>query len=340
MIDESFGDEVVMRVYVAYTGGTIGMVPSDQGYVPGKAFADDILVHLKSYQPDHEFDVHTYERLIDSSNATPEDWLAIATDLQNKWQDYDAFIVLHGTDTMAYSAAALAFMFQHSRKPIVVTGSQIPMVKKRNDALSNVFGSVDAVLNGPNGVFLFFGGKLLEAARARKVDTSDLSAFSSPNFLPRGVLGIEWEWRKMHLPKQAELLQIPPMQSGNVTILPVFPGVQSAHWESLLGESVKGAVLYSYGAGNAPDQDAGLLSLLQKASDRGVVIVNISQCGKGSVSSGTYAAGSALERAGVISGRDMTFEAAFAKLHFLIALGLPVSEIKDTFSKTLAFDVL
>lgn len=329
-----------MKIYVAYTGGTIGMVPSDQGYVPGKAFAADILKQLKDYQPEHKFDVYSYKRLIDSSNATPEDWQAIATDLQSKWHDYDAFIVLHGTDTMAYSASALAFMFQHSRKPIVVTGSQIPMIKKRNDALSNVFGAVDAVLNGPNGVFLFFGGKLLEAARARKVDTSDLSAFQSPNFLPRGVLGIEWEWRKMHLPKQSENFQVPSMVSGNVTILPVFPGVQAIHWKSLLNESVKGAVLYSYGAGNAPDQDANLLSLLQEANDRGVVIVNVSQCGKGAVSSGTYAAGSALERVGVISGRDMTFEAAFTKLHFFIALELPALEIKNTFSKTLAFDIL
>ncbi|MFT2112113.1 asparaginase domain-containing protein [Marinomonas sp. 2405UD68-3] len=329
-----------MKIYVAYTGGTIGMVPSDQGYVPGKAFAADILRHLNDYQPEHGFDVYSYKRLIDSSNATPEDWQTIAEDLQSKWHDYDAFIVLHGTDTMAYSAAALAFMFQHSRKPIVVTGSQIPMIKKRNDALSNVFGAVDAVLNGPNGVFLFFGGKLLEATRARKIDTSALSAFQSPNFLPRGVLGIEWEWRKMHLPKQPECFQIPPMASGHVTILPVFPGVQATHWEGLLNKPVKGAVLYSYGTGNAPDQDANLLNLLQEANDRGVVIVKVSQCGKGAVSSGTYAVGSALERVGVISGRDMTFEAAFTKLHFLIALGLPALEIKNTFSKTLAFDIL
>ena len=328
-----------MKIYVAYTGGTIGMVPSEQGYVPDAAFANTVSQALVAYQPEHEFSVHCYANLIDSSNATPADWQAIGEDLQSKWAEYDGFLVLHGTDTMAYTSSALAFMFQHSRKPIVVTGSQIPMVKGRNDALSNVFGAVDALLQGPQGVFLFFGGLLLEGARARKVNTSDLQAFQSPNFLPRGTLGIEWNWRKMHLPKAPEQIQIPAMQAGVVTLLPVFPGVQASHWQGLLDSKVKGAVLLSYGAGNGPDQNQDLLDLLKTANDRGVVIVNVSQCGTGAVSAGTYAAGSALVRAGVISGADMTFEAAFSKLHFLLGLGWQEEAIKQAFTTSLAFEV-
>lgn len=332
-----------MKIYVAYTGGTIGMVPSDHGYVPDAAFADVVLQKLTQYSTEHEFSVHCYPELIDSSNAAPSDWVAIANDLQSKWQEYDGFMVLHGTDTMAYTSSALAFMLQNPSKPVVVTGSQIPMFKSRNDALDNVYGALDALLEGPNGVFLFFGGKLIEGARAHKANTSALQAFSSPNALLRGELGIEWNWRKMHT-KKGELIQIPQMQNDAVTLVPIFPGLQAAQIESLLfpqGKEgiIKGAVLLTYGAGNGPDANPEFLALLKKASDSGCVIVNVSQCGAGAVSAGTYAAGSALVKAGVISGLDMTYEAAFAKLHFLIATHVKPEVIRETFTQPLAYDV-
>lgn len=332
-----------MRVYVAYTGGTIGMVPSEQGYIPDAAFADVVLQKLTQYSAEHEFFVHCYPDLIDSSNAAPSDWVAIAKDIQSRWQDYDAFMVLHGTDTMAYTSSALAFMFQNASKPIVVTGSQIPMFKSRNDALDNVYGALDSMLMGPQGVFLFFGGKLIEGARAHKANTSALQAFSSPNFLLRGELGIEWHWRKMHT-KKGENIQIPQMQDDAVTLVPIFPGLQAQQIESLLfpqgqGGVVKGAVLLSYGAGNGPDANPAFLALLKKASDQGCVIVNVSQCGAGAVSAGTYAAGSALVQAGVVSALDMTYEAAFTKLHFLIATGMSAVTIREAFVQALAYEV-
>lgn len=332
-----------MKVYVAYTGGTIGMVPSEQGYIPDAAFADVVLQKLTQYSAEHEFFVHCYPELIDSSNASPSDWTAIAHDIQSRWQDYDAFMVLHGTDTMAYTSSALAFMFQNASKPVIVTGSQIPMFKSRNDALDNVYGALDALLEGPNGVFLFFGGKLIEGARAHKANTSALQAFSSPNALLRGELGIEWNWRKMHT-KKGEKILIPQMQNDAVTLVPIFPGLQAAQIESLLfpqGKEgvVKGAVLLTYGAGNGPDANSEFLALLKRASESGCVIVNVSQCGAGAVSAGTYAAGSALVQAGVVSALDMTYEAAFAKLHFLIASELDASVIRDTFTQPLAYDV-
>lgn len=328
-----------MNLYVAYTGGTIGMVPSENGFIPDSAFAETVAACLNAYQPEHTFTVSCYERLIDSSNATPEDWLTIGQDIADRWQDFDGFLVLHGTDTMAYTSSALAFMFQRSRKPIVVTGSQIPMVKARNDALANLYGAVDALLHGPAGVFLHFNGLHLEGARARKVHTSDLRAFQSPNFPARGELGIEWQWRKVHEPKQPEQIQLPEMKVDQVTLLPVFPGVTAAHWQGLLGDGVKGAVLLSYGAGNGPDQNQALLDALKEATDRGVVIVNVSQCGSGAVSASTYAAGSALVKAGVISALDMTFEAAFCKLHFLLAQSNSAAEVRSAFTTPLAYDI-
>lgn len=327
-----------MKIYIAYTGGTIGMVPSDQGLIPDAAFADHLTQHLnESDELAHDFAIASYATLIDSSNATPKDWQTIARDIESKWHDFDAFIVLHGTDTMAYTSAALSFMFAHSDKPIIVTGSQVPMYKVRTDAMINVMGAISACeeLNcekNSNGVFLFFAGRLIEGDRAHKAHTSDWQAFSSPNCPERGVLGIDWRWRSTDVVKQPMTIQIPEMNEGVVTILPVFPGVQVAHWQGLLSENVKGAVLLSYGAGNAPDKDPALLALLKAATDRGVVIVNVSQCGAGSIAAGAYAAGSALVKAGVVSGTDMTYEAAFVKLSFLIGLGLSSEKIKKHFS--------
>lgn len=326
-----------MRIYIAYTGGTIGMVPSDQGLIPDAAFADHLAQHLnEADELNHEFVIEGYPSLIDSSNATPADWQTIARDIESKWHDFDAFIVLHGTDTMAYTSAALSFMFANSDKPIIVTGSQVPMYKVRTDAMINVMGAISACeeLNGEknsNGVFLFFAGRLIEGDRAHKAHTSDWQAFSSPNCPERGVLGIDWRWRLTEAVKPPMVIHIPDMADSAVTILPVFPGVQAAHWQGLLNDSVKGAVLLSYGAGNAPDKDPTLLALLKTAADRGVVIVNVSQCGAGSVAAGAYAAGSALVKAGVISGKAMTYEAAFAKLHFLIGSGMSVEDIKKLF---------
>ena len=331
-----------MNIYIAYTGGTIGMMPSDNGLVPDAAFARCLSEQLKgSDELAHDFVIESYAELIDSSNATPSDWAMVARDIESKWQTFDAFIVLHGTDTMAYTAAALSFMFSNCDKPIIITGSQVPMFKARTDAMINVLGAISACevsvceesenYGVANGVSLFFGGRLIKGDRAHKAHTTDWQAFSSPNCLERGLLGIDWRWQQNNKTTTSIMIQIPDMTEDAVTILPVFPGVQAEHWQGLLNEKVKGAVLLSYGAGNAPDKNAALLALLKAATDRGVVIVNVSQCGAGSVVAGAYAAGSALVEAGVTSGKDMTYEAAFAKLHFLIGLGLNSKAIRESF---------
>jgi len=327
-----------MKIYIAYTGGTIGMVPSEKGLVPNAVFAEHLFEQLKASNIPHHFVIESYVELIDSSNALPKDWTMIARDIESKWQNFDAFIVLHGTDTMAYTAAALSFMFANSDKPIIVTGSQVPMFKARTDAMINVLGAVSACdasreESAANGVSLFFGGRLIQGDRAHKAHTSDWQAFNSPNALERGQLGIDWRWNSSPQNMPAMSVNIPDMEQGAVTILPVFPGVQAEHWQGLLNKKVKGAVLLSYGAGNAPDQNSELLALLKTATDRGVVIVNVSQCGAGSVVAGAYAAGSALVEAGVVSGKNITYEAAFARLHLLIGLGMDNREIKDTFNR-------
>ncbi len=327
-----------MKIYIAYTGGTIGMVPSDNGLVPDAAFAEQLSTKLGQHSEiEHEFVIESYDTLIDSSNATPKDWVTIARDIESKWQKYDAFVVLHGTDTMAYTSAALSFMFVNSDKPIIVTGSQVPMFKARTDAMSNVFGAISAceqlIAMKRQGVFLFFADRLIEGDRAHKSHSSDWQAFSSVNAPVCGELGIDWRWQEKLQTALPMTVQIPDMMEDAVTILPVFPGVQAEHWQGLLNDKVKGAVLLSYGAGNAPDKNPALLELLKAASDRGVVIVNVSQCGSGSVAEGAYAAGSALTDAGVVSGKDSTYEAAFVRLHMLIGLGMDSREIKGIFNR-------
>lgn len=324
-----------MKIYLAYTGGTIGMVPSESGLVPDSDFAQQLAEQLGSAEElGHDFVIESYENLIDSSNASPKDWAMIAHDIEQKWQEFDGFVVLHGTDTMAYSAAALSHMFLNADKPIIFTGSQVPLYKARSDAMNNVLGAISAC-EYVSGVFLFFAGCLIDGDRAHKAHTSDWQAFDSPNHPEKGMLGIDWQWRdsmtSTPIPMAECRTQIPNMEAGAVTILPVFPGVQAEHWQSLLNPQVKGAVLWSYGAGNAPDQNQALLDLLKVATDRGVVIINVSQCGTGSVVAGAYAVGSALVKAGVVSGKDMTYEAAFTKLHFLIGLGFSSEEIRNAF---------
>lgn len=328
-----------MRIYIAYTGGTIGMVLSECGLVPDAVFADHLSKQLNGFDElTHDVVIQSYPELIDSSNTTPKDWTMIANDIEGKWQAFDAFIVLHGTDTMAYTVAALSFMFANSDKPIIVTGSQVPMFKARTDAIINVMGAISACEesvneSAANGVSLFFGGRLIEGDRAHKAHTSDWQAFNSPNCPERGILGIDWRWQQSHQTKSPMTVQIPDMIEGAVIILPVFPGVQAEHWQGLLNKKVKGAVLLSYGAGNAPDKNSALLALLKNVTDRGVVVVNVSQCGAGSIVAGAYAAGSALVDAGVTSGKDITYEAAFAKLHFLIGLGFNRKAITEVFEK-------
>ncbi|ADZ92950.1 asparaginase domain-containing protein [Marinomonas mediterranea] len=324
-----------MKIYIAYTGGTIGMKESDDGLIPDPDFAEVLQKQLEEVTAKsdvkNEYCVYRYPELIDSSNATPEEWRKIALDVSTRWDDFDAFIVLHGTDTMAYTSSALYYMLENASKPVVVTGSQVPMFQARTDGLNNVLGAISACNEGKHGVSLFFGSLLIAGNRAHKANTTDWQAFSSPNYPVLGTLGIDWVWTPLTSEHQDMTERLPEMQAGAVTLLPVFPGVSAQSWSGLLTDQVKGAVLLSYGAGNAPDKDDALLAMLKNATERGVCIVNVSQCGAGSVVAGAYAAGSALVKAGVVSGQDMTYEAAFTKLHVAIGCGLEGAALRAEF---------
>jgi L-asparaginase len=326
------------RVYIVYTGGTIGMRRRKPGYVPEPGYLQEQMSTMPELR--HEsmpsYTIHEYDPLLDSSNMTPAEWVKIARDVEANYDRYDGFIVLHGTDTMAYTASALPFLLGNLRKPVIITGSQIPLCEIRNDARENLITSLMLAANyAIPEVCLYFGGKLLRGCRATKVSADGFAAFDSPNFPPLGNVGIDIEvnWDLVRTQKGTKKLVVKELKRPVVSALRLFPGISPELIRNVLRPPLQGLVLEAYGVGNGPDQDREFLAVLKEASDRGVVIVDCTQCLEGTVDLHEYAAGSALARAGVISGFDMTAEAALAKLYYLWGLGYSSARVKEEMQK-------
>ena len=322
------------RVYIAYTGGTIGMQPTSQGYAPAPGWLEAQMRALPelAHPSMPEYTIHEYEPLLDSSSMTPSDWVHIAEDIAANYDAYDGFIVLHGTDTMAYTASALPFLLQGLAKPVILTGSQIPLGEVRNDARANLISALYIAAAYPlPEVCVYFGSQLLRGCRTTKVSADDLEAFASPNFPALGEAGVEIEihWNLVRQPLHRRGVRVPPLElSATVGALRLFPGISAQALRNLLQPPIQGLVLEAYGAGNAPDQDAELIAAIRDACQRGVVIIAVTQCLRGMVHLGAYAAGSALQHAGVVSGFDMTAEAALSKLFFLLSAGYAPERVR------------
>lgn len=268
-----------------------------------------------------QFNILEYDPLLDSSNMTIEDWIKIAGDIERFYHLFDAFIILHGTDTMAYTASALSFMLEALGKTVIMTGSQIPLSELRNDAASNLLGALTIAGHYviPE-VTLFFNNHLYRGNRCIKSSLSAFDAFSTPNMKPLAKLGIDIDidWTAVWRTHEVKPFRARKTMNPNVTCLRLFPGITEGTVKAVLAPCVQGVVLETFGAGNAPDNRPDLLKALKDASDRGVVIVNISQCQVGAVSD-IYATGKALSNAGVVPGVDMTTECALTKLAYLLA---------------------
>lgn len=328
------------RIYVLYTGGTIGMHRSADGYAP--AVGLDVMLRegmaprAGAGLPDFVLD--EYPTPIDSADAQPGLWRRIAGDIAARYAEFDGFVVLHGTDTMAYTASALSFMLQGLTKPVIVTGSQIPLSEIRNDAANNLQTALILAAEDPvPEVCLYFNGRLLRGNRATKVHAVGFDAFDSPNYPWLGQIGVRVEInREALLPASAEpRFALPEYRSAGVAIQRVYPGISAALLDCVLRPPLAALVLETYGVGNAPASDKALLAALSEACGRGVVVVAVSQCAAGGVDLASYAAGTALREIGIVPGADLTSEAAYTKLHHLLALEWPIDEIRAALPRPL-----
>lgn len=318
----------VKNLLVLYTGGTIGMLETPEGLAPSGGFESRMRDHfaMMADAPEVTWTLQELDPLLDSANMQQHNWLAMRDAIVDavRVRGHDAVLVLHGTDTMAYSAAALSFLLLGLPVPILLTGSMLPAGAPGSDAWDNLCGALrqfDHPLEA--GVQLYFAGKLLHGCRASKLRSEAFDAFAA---LPR-------HRQSEHVaPLPAHLGYQQPRQRVNLAVVPVFPGLQAGHLEALLGSGVQGLLLECYGSGTGPSDDQALLDTLRAARQRGVMLVAISQCPEGDVVFDTYAAGSRLRAAGLVSGGGMTREAALGKMFALLGAGLDVKEAEHWFA--------
>ena len=330
------------RVALLHTGGTVGMVRGDDGaYAPRRGALAQALARLPELRDPRlpEVQLEELDTLLDSSDVRPTDWQRFADRVAAALAGgAHGVVVLHGTDTMAYTASALAFLLEGLPGPVVLTGSQVPLVELRSDARENLITSLLlAATPGWAEVAVYLGGGLLRGCRTTKVSTDGFDAFASPNLPPLADVGVDIAWRReLVRPPARGPLRVHRLADVDVVALRLFPGITAETLRNVLRDPVRGLVLETYGSGNAPSRDPELLAVLQDAVARGLVVVNVTQCLRGSVRMGTYAAGRALAAAGVVSGGDLTAEAALAKLLVLLSQGLPQGDVAAAMARDLA----
>ena len=321
------------KVLIIYTGGTIGMVESENGYAPKKGYLRKVLNNIAELFSEGmpQCELIEFDDLCDSSNISIADWTKMARCVEENYERFDGFVILHGTDTMAYTASALSFMLENLRKPVVLTGAQIPIGKARSDARDNLIGSVIIAGEGrAPEVCVYFGGLLLRGNRSTKVSADEMQAFSSPNHpqLASADIDIRYIDRLIRKENGGELNVVEFSRDLPIAVLKIFPGIQFKMFENIMTEELKGLVLEAFGVGNIPQYDMELIPLIKKAAANGTIIIVCTQCLRGTVQLGAYETSSALKKAGALCGYDMTVEAVVTKLRYLFAKGYAPEKIK------------
>lgn len=337
------------RILIIYTGGTIGMIedPATRNLRPFD------FSHLMENVPkvkmlDYDIDNLQFAPPIDSSDMRPEHWQHMAASIAANYDKYDGFVVLHGTDTMAYTASALSFMLENLTKPVILTGSQLPIGTLRTDGKENLITAIEiAAAKNPDGtpvvpeVCIFFKNQLMRGNRTTKINAEHFNAFRSYNYplLAEAGIHIHYNLPAVRQPDFSRPMKPHYLFDTNVVMLTLFPGIQESIIKSVLHvPGLKAVVLKTFGAGNAP-QKTWFLNELKEAAQRGILFVNITQCQAGTVEMGLYETGLRLLEAGVVSGYDSTPECAVTKLMFLLGHNHPLDEVRRLMSSNLTGEI-
>ncbi len=304
-----------MKICVIHTGGTIGMVATQTGFAPLEGVVEAELARLRAEGDiTAEFDLISASPLIDSANAKPSDWNWIMERIVAAHEGYDGFVITHGTDTLSFTAAALSFGLQGLQKPVVLTGAMLALTEEGSDGSRNLRDAFRAAEQAAPGVWVQFAGQLLHGARVRKSHSSEFDAFKASDTDQAPL-------------RMADQVTATPYGAASALIAAVAPGM-NADLVALAAEHAQGIVLRCYGSGTVPE-GLGLRKAMQKARDRNVPVLAVSQCAEGGISLGTYSAGALLQETGAIDGRDMTVEAAYAKLLHALSATSDATEQRD-----------
>ncbi|WCO01928.1 asparaginase [Psychroserpens ponticola] len=332
------------NILLIYTGGTIGMIKDpDTGALKAFDFENllDRIPELKLL--DCNINTISFDDPIDSSNMSPEYWIQIAEIIENKYSAFDGFVVLHGSDTMSYSASALSFMFENLAKPIIFTGSQLPIGDLRTDAKENLITSIQMASLQKNGkpvireVGLYFEYKLYRGNRTTKLNAEHFEAFESLNYPHLAESGVHLNVSENALfkPNIRKKLIVHKSFNTNIALIKLFPGISEPILKSILNTAnLKGVILETYGAGNTTTGQ-WFIALLKQTIKRGIPIINVTQCSGGSVMMGQYETSSQLKQIGVVSGKDITTEAALTKLMFMLGEDISMKTFKTIFETSL-----